>query len=171
VRLNPAPTAKRNFDKVKHPLDEFQQPAMHRLDDLDVKIIKELGSPNSLQWNIRESYSNIAKRVGVDEETVRRRLKRAEERGSLPGWKMMVNPHFLKCEAVGLDLEVGDEEKKDRAIAEVRRVDGVIKILAYRRARLAPRADSSTDSNGSISPVAHLSPQSEMAASFQRELL
>lgn len=105
---------------------------MHRLDDLDVRIIKELGSPNSIQWNVRESYSNIAKRIGVDEETVRRRLKRAEERGSLPGWRMMVNPHYLGCDAASLDLEVGDEEKKDRAIAEVRRVDGVIKILDFR---------------------------------------
>jgi DNA-binding Lrp family transcriptional regulator len=48
---------------------------MHRLDDLDVRIMKELGNPNSFQWNVRESYSNIAKRIDVDEETVRRRLK------------------------------------------------------------------------------------------------
>lgn len=105
---------------------------MHHLDDLDVRIMKELGSPNSLQWNVRESYSNIAKRIGVDEETVRRRLKRAEELGSLPGWRIMVNPRLIGCEAASMDLEVEDEEKKDRAIAEIRRVDGVIKILDFR---------------------------------------
>jgi DNA-binding Lrp family transcriptional regulator len=123
---------KRNYDKVKRCPDEFQQLAMHRFDDLDVRIMKELGSPNSFQWNVRETYSNIAKRIGVDEETVRRRLKRAEESGSLPGWRVMANPHLLGCEAASLDLEVDDEEKKDRAIAEVRLVDGVIKILDFR---------------------------------------
>ena len=126
------PTPKGNFDKVKRTLDGFQLPAMHRLDDLDVRIIKELGSPSSPQWNVRETYSSIAKRIGVDEETVRRRLKRAEERGILPGWRMMLNPHLIGCEAASLDLEVDDEEKKDRAVAEVRRIDGVIKILDFR---------------------------------------
>ena len=113
---------------------------MHRLDDLDVRIIKELGSPSSPQWNVRETYSSIAKRIGVDEETVRRRLKRAEEQGSLPGWRMMVNPHLIGCEAACLDLEVNDEQKKDRAIAEIRRVDGVVKILDFRGKRIADNA-------------------------------
>ena len=105
---------------------------MHRLDDLDVKIIKELASPSSPQWNVRQTYSNIAKRLGVDEETVRRRLKRAEERGAVPGWRMMENPHQIGCECASLDLEVKDEEGKDRAIAEIKLIDGVIKILDFR---------------------------------------
>jgi DNA-binding Lrp family transcriptional regulator len=128
VTHNTAPTTKRNFDRVKRQLDGFPSSAMHRLDDLDVRIIKELGS----QWNVRETYSNIAKRIGVDEETVRRRLKRAEELGSLPGWRMMVNPHLIGYDAASLDLEVEDEENKRRVIAEIRKVDGVIKILDFR---------------------------------------
>jgi DNA-binding Lrp family transcriptional regulator len=122
----------RNFDKVKRIPDGFPLPAMHRLDDLDVRIIKELGSPSSTNWNVRETYSNIARRIGVDEETVRRRLKRAEELGSVSGWRMMVNPHLIGCEAASLDLDVEDEMNKGRAIAAVRRVDGVIKILDFR---------------------------------------
>ncbi len=105
---------------------------MHRLDDLDVRIMKELGSPGSPQWNVRETYSNIGRRLGVDEETVRRRLKRAEETGSLPGWKMMVNPHLVGCRAAGVDLEVQLEEQKAQAISEVRRIGGVVKVLNFR---------------------------------------
>jgi DNA-binding Lrp family transcriptional regulator len=121
----------RNFDKVKRCPDGFPL-AMHRLDDLDVRIIKELGSPSSSNWNVRETYSSIARRIGVDEETVRRRLKRAEELGSLPAWRMMVNPHLIGCQAASLDLEVEHEEEKDKAIGEIRRIDGVIKILDFR---------------------------------------
>ena len=122
----------RNSDKLKRGPVEFRRRFMHRLDDLDVRIIKELGNPTSPQWNVRETYSSIAKRIGVDEETVRRRLKRAEELGSLPGWRMMVNPRLIGCEAASIDLEVEDEGKKDKAIAETARVDGVIKILDFR---------------------------------------
>ena len=102
------------------------------MDDLDVRIFKELGNPSSLQWNVRETYSNIARRLGIDEETVRRRLKKAEKLGSLPGWRMMINPHIMDCEAACLDLDVGSEETKDRVISEISQIDGVIKILDFR---------------------------------------
>jgi DNA-binding Lrp family transcriptional regulator len=104
---------------------------LHRLDDLDIRIIKELGSPSSPQWNVRETYSNIARRIGVDEETVRRRLKRAEKLGSLPGWKMMINPHLIGCDAASIDIEVGNEETKEKAISTVSQIEGVIKILDF----------------------------------------
>lgn len=47
---------------------------MHRLDDLDLRILKEIGSPSSLEWNVRVTYSSVARKVGVDEETVRKSL-------------------------------------------------------------------------------------------------
>jgi len=102
------------------------------MDDLDIRIFKELGSPSSLQWNVRETYSNIARRVGVDEETVRRRVKRAEKLGSVAGWRMMINPHLIGCDAAGIDLQIIDEERKDKAVGEIARIDGVTKILDYR---------------------------------------
>ncbi len=105
---------------------------LQRFDDLDVRIFRELGSPSSLQWNVRETYSGIARRIGVDEETVRRRVKRAEKLGSVTGWRMMLNPHTIGCEACGMDVEVKDEQRKDRTIEEIRRVDGVVKILNFR---------------------------------------
>ncbi len=109
---------------------------MHHADNLDVRIIKELGSPNSLQWNVRETYSSIAERLGVDEETVRRRLKRAERLGSLPKWKMMVNPRLIGCSAANAQLEVKDETRKAAIVSELSKIDGIIKILDFRGGKL-----------------------------------
>ncbi len=105
---------------------------IHHVDDLDVRIFRELGSPSSLQWNVRETYSSIARRIGVDEETVRRRVKRAEKLGSLAGWRMMPNPHLVECQAAGIDLEVADEAKKEEILNELKRVNGIIKVLDFR---------------------------------------
>ena len=109
---------------------------MHHADDLDVRIIKELGNPNSLQWNVRETYSSIAERLGVDEETVRRRLKRGEQVGSLSNWKMMVNPRLIGCEAANVQLKVKDEKRKADIISELRKIDGIVKILDFRGVKL-----------------------------------
>ncbi len=102
------------------------------MDDLDVKIFRELGGPGSFQWNVRETYSAIAKRIGVDEETVRRRLKRAEKLGSIMGWKMIPNPHLIGCESVCIDLDLRNEEEKEESLRKLKQVNGIIKILNYR---------------------------------------
>ena len=105
---------------------------MYRLDDLDVRILKELGSPSSPQWNVRVTYSAIARRIEVDEETVRRRLKRAEATGAFPGWKLMPNPRLIGCEATSLDLDIEGGKSKANVIDEIKKVDGVVKILNFR---------------------------------------
>ena len=104
---------------------------IHRPDDLDIKIFKELGNPNSLQWNVRESYSSIAERLGIDDETVRRRLKRAERLGSIPGWRMMVNPRLIECRAANIYFEIKEENGKSDIIDELRGMDGIVKILNF----------------------------------------
>jgi DNA-binding Lrp family transcriptional regulator len=100
------------------------------LDDLDLRIIRELGG--SLQWNVRESYSNISRKLGVDEETVRMRVNRAKERGFLPAWRMMVNPLLINCRSANLNIEMREEQHKADAISKIKTVDGVINIIDFR---------------------------------------
>jgi DNA-binding Lrp family transcriptional regulator len=64
-------------------------------DDLQVRILRELTSPASFRWNVRESYASIGKKLGVDAETVRKRVKRARERGFLQSWRLIPNPDAL----------------------------------------------------------------------------
>lgn len=105
---------------------------MYRPDDLDLRITREFGSPKSPRWNVRISYADIARKLGIDEETVRLRVKRAQERGFLPTLRLMVNPQLLDCGAVTLELEVDAEEAKAQVISQIKLVDGVTDILDYR---------------------------------------
>lgn len=95
-----------------------------------MRIIREFGG--SPQWNVRESYSSISRRLGVDEETVRMRVNRAKEHGFIPAWRMMVNPLLIDCRQANLELEVKDEQGKVNAIAKTKAVDGVIAIVDFR---------------------------------------
>lgn len=101
---------------------------MLSVDDLDVKIFRQLGSPGPPNWNLRESYSDIAKKLNVDEETVRLRVRRANESGLLPGWLTMINPRLVGCGISGLYLDIAQEKIKDDAIKQLQLMDGVTNI-------------------------------------------
>lgn len=91
------------------------EPRRPRLQD-----ISGVGGSSSPKWNVRESYSNISRKLGVDEETVRMRVNRAKERGFLPAWRVMVNPLLINCQEANLDLEVRNEQDKGDAISRSR---------------------------------------------------
>lgn len=110
---------------------------MLNLDDLDMKIIKELGGSRPPLWNLRESYSNISRKLGVDEETVRLRINRAREHGFIPAWRLMLNPLLIGCKEAHLDVEVLDEGRKQEAIAKIKDVEGVYYIDDFRGKELA----------------------------------
>jgi DNA-binding Lrp family transcriptional regulator len=106
-------------------------------DDLDFGILRELGGSNLSRWNVRESYSDIARKLGVDEETVRTRVKRAGERGLIPAWRVMVNPLLIGCREAHLELEVRDEGRKAEAVLKIKALDGVYGIVDFRGKEVA----------------------------------
>jgi DNA-binding Lrp family transcriptional regulator len=101
------------------------------MDELDVRILKELGSPASPQWNVRESYASIGRKLGVDEETVRKRIKRATELGSFPPWLMKPNPRLIGRQAAVQHIDVEDEGCKAEALSKISALNGVITILDF----------------------------------------
>ncbi len=105
---------------------------VHQPDTLDNRIIRELGSPRSFQqWNVRESYSSIARRLGVDEETVRRRIKRAEKAGAIQGWRAVIHPHTIGLVDVFLDVDVNDVARKDVILSQLRLLDSIVVITNF----------------------------------------
>lgn len=104
---------------------------MQRPVDLDIRIVKELTSPSSFRWNVRESYSSIAAKIGVDEETVRRRISRARESGFLKGWQVVLNPHVVGLESAGAQLTVDKEDRKSSVISQIEQLDGVVIMINF----------------------------------------
>jgi len=84
------------------------------------------GSPDI--WNIKKSYIEIAAKLGVDEETVRNRVKHLKDTGFLIGYRLVPNPALLGRTFASLRIEFQDRESKQVAIPHLAKVEGVINI-------------------------------------------
>jgi DNA-binding Lrp family transcriptional regulator len=105
---------------------------LHLTDSLDARISRELGGNGFFQWDARQSYAAIAKRIGADEETVRYRIRRAQQSGAIQRLELVLNPHAIGHEAAGVEIEVDMIEKKTQeAVLQARKVDGVVFLLDF----------------------------------------
>lgn len=92
-------------------------------------LMRELwGSPDI--WNTKKSYIEIAAKLGVDEETVRNRVKHLRESGFLLGYRVVPNPATLGRELASLRIEFKDSDSKQAAILQLAQIDGVINIAS-----------------------------------------
>ncbi len=90
-------------------------------------LMRELwGSPDI--WNTKKSYIEIAAKLGVDEETVRNRVKHLRDVGFLLGYRVVPNPTLLGRVFASLRIEFRDRESKQAAIPRLAQMDGVINI-------------------------------------------
>jgi len=100
--------------------------------EVQTQVLKELTSPASFQWNARESYAQIAKKLGMDEETVRLTVRRAMESGFVEKWRIILNPKLLGQESAAVMLIVEDNTRsKTQVISQLRLVDGVMLIFDF----------------------------------------
>jgi DNA-binding Lrp family transcriptional regulator len=91
-------------------------------------LMKELwGSPG--QWKVKRSYAAVARKLGVDEETVRNRVKRLRESGFLLGWRLFPNPSLMDSRSGFLFLDLEDAAAKEEVISKVLRMDGVVNVV------------------------------------------
>src|SRR5215472_4981784 len=102
---------------------------MWRTVEVTVNIMKELSITPS-HWNVKRSYAEVAKKIGIDEETVRIRIQSLKQSGFLLGWRLILNANLIDRESHILALEL-DVEKKDRTIAQISQMDGVVLIQSF----------------------------------------
>jgi DNA-binding Lrp family transcriptional regulator len=92
-------------------------------------LMKELwGSPGL--WSERRTYVEIARKLSVDEETVRNRIKYLKQSGFLLGWRLVPNPSLLDRKSSFLFLEFEDSDSKEEAITLLTKMEGVAVIAS-----------------------------------------
>jgi DNA-binding Lrp family transcriptional regulator len=93
--------------------------------------MKEIISPESFQWKIQESHRSIARRIGADKETVRRRIKQIEGLGIIKGWHLVPNPAIFERKASAIVIDVSDESRKPEIISQLEFIDGIVMIMDF----------------------------------------
>ncbi len=124
-------------------------------------LMKELwGSPGL--WSQKKTYVEIARKLGVDEETVRNRVKFLRDSGFLLGWRLLPNPALLGLASYFVSLEFQNEDEKEKAIPKIAEEDGVTVIAnIYGNSLLVTMAD-----DPKINSAKKVSELAEKAESF-----
>jgi len=95
------------------------------LDTTDLAIVRQLAHPATFQWDVRVSYADVGRALGIDEETVRARVKKLQDAGVLTGWDVMPNPRVLGRDAGRVELPCVDEAAKRRTMDALPAMDGI----------------------------------------------
>ena len=104
------------------------------MDSLDVRIYREFfhsktGPP--LESDIHRSYRTMAKKIGIDEVTIRNRIKKLYQSGFLKGWHLVVNPSLLGVNWSQIWLNVRSPYDKDDLLGKLLSLSGVLTISDY----------------------------------------
>ncbi len=78
--------------------------------------------------DLKGIYGKVAKRLALDEETVRRRVEKLEAAGIIRGWQLLVNPNALGLKKFGILMTVSPRLRVDEAVRKIRLVQGVTYI-------------------------------------------
>jgi DNA-binding Lrp family transcriptional regulator len=104
------------------------------MDRLDVMIYRELfhgstGPP--LESDIRKSFRSTAKKLHIDEVTIRNRVGKLRKSGFLKGLRLVVHPSLLGVRFGQLWFQVRHSSGKDDAIRKLSLMSGVLVIADY----------------------------------------
>jgi len=104
------------------------------LDGLDLRLLKGLVVNNGVPPGIpvlRKSFRSMGKELGVDQGTIRKRIKRFQENRILKGWYLSVNPGVEGNDIIHAWFEVEDESAKGDLIRRLLSVAEVERACNY----------------------------------------
>ena len=102
-----------------------------KVDSLDVRVCRELFRDRTgplLRSDFRRSYRSMARKLQVDEVTVRNRIKRFQQSGFLKGWQLIVNPRLLGVRLAQVWFDVRPASAKDELVRKLSLIHGVLAI-------------------------------------------
>jgi len=80
---------------------------------------------------LRKSFRSMAKELGVDQATMRRRMRKFQEQRILKGWYLGVDPGLREQNVAHVWFRVGDESAKEGLIESILLVPDVERVLNY----------------------------------------
>lgn len=101
------------------------------MDELDVRIFRALTANHakpSYFLPLKTSLRDVARRLQVDDVTVRNRYKRLQENGIL-SWKVLPNPSLFGYRMVNLFVDTPPRSSKEDMIRKLKLVHGVVGIF------------------------------------------
>jgi DNA-binding Lrp family transcriptional regulator len=101
------------------------------LDCTDIKILGQLFrgvSSLDREPEVKGIHGRVAKRLALDEETVRRRVESLESEGVIRGWHLLVNPNVLGLKKFGILMTVNPPLRVDEAVRKIKLVRGITYI-------------------------------------------
>jgi len=127
----------RSLDRLK---GNGRSPTTVRLDGLDLRMLKLLLAGNGVPPGVpadRRSFRSMAKDLGVDQATVRSRMKRLQEAGTLRGWYLGISPALTGESVVHTWLDVKPGTDRRRLVDELVSVPGVERVCSYLGQRIS----------------------------------
>jgi DNA-binding Lrp family transcriptional regulator len=104
------------------------------LDKVDLGILKELlannGTPPGTRV-LRKSFRSMAKDLGVDQGTIRSRIKNFQEQRVLRGWYLGTSPGITGQSVIYAWLRVEPESSKEDVIEKLLSVEDVERVCNY----------------------------------------
>jgi len=104
------------------------------LDELDVKIIRALVSTQIIapsSTKMKASLREIGRSIGIDDETVRRRFMRLQEKGMFSSWTLQPNPAIFGFKAREILVDIDLLEAKDDMIRKLKLIEGIAVIINF----------------------------------------
>jgi len=102
-------------------------------DVLYFQLLREFSGPSMLRRSGFESLTDLSKKLGVDDQTVRKSLKRFQNSGFLKKWSVILNPHVFDMEAESIILETPKlgHRTKSQVLDQLMLIDGVVILFTF----------------------------------------
>ena len=101
------------------------------MDRIDIKVLGQLSrgvSSVGFQPEVKGVYGRMADKLGLDEDTVRKRVERLESTGIVGQWQLVVNPNVLGLKVFVIRMAISPQLRIQEAIRKIRLVHGVTGI-------------------------------------------
>lgn len=102
------------------------------MDDIDIKLLGEFYQSTSsfgVPRGLKGSLKPISKKLGLDEDTVRNRIRKMENVGVLKGWQLIYGPGIVGSVRSMMMLDVSPIVSKEEIMRKIRLVHGVVGLV------------------------------------------